>query len=114
MNPTKCHLWTGETPTEDNLNSAFEAMETFSEEDHLSRRLVKCKDCGQMYLKEFFEEVDWAGGDDAQHTTYIPVQDRREALRLNQGGPAELQTFLPKLVRSWPKGGEKKIFWVKE
>ncbi|MDO8589936.1 MAG: hypothetical protein Q7R69_01555, partial [bacterium] len=75
-------------------------------------RLVKCKQCGQLYLKEFYETIDWIDGEDPQYLTYIPVENQQEAEVINKVGLWEFQTFSPRMNRDYPKGKPKKIYWI--
>jgi hypothetical protein len=43
-----CHLWTKPDLVPDDLHDAFEVVTTFTEGSHESRRLVRCKACGQL------------------------------------------------------------------
>lgn len=110
--PTQCHLWNKTELTDEDFNDTFDVVRTYSEDSHFSRRLVKCKHCEQLYLKEFYEEIDWVDGDDPQYITYIPVKDEREAEVLNLANLWKIQTFIPKLNRDWPKGELKRTYWV--
>lgn len=66
--PIKCHLWQKEELTEQDLytGNSFELLRTFADENHLSRCLLKRKDCGRLYFYEFYEEIDWKQGNDPQ------------------------------------------------
>lgn len=110
--PAQCHLWQKEDVTDGDLDNAFDVMQTYSEDSHFSRRLVKCKQCGQLYLKEFYETIDWVDGEDPQYLTYIPVESQQEAEAINQVGLWEFQTFSPRINRDWPKGKPRKIYWI--
>lgn len=110
MKPTQCHLWNAATLTDADLD--FDFVHTYFEDEHLKRRLVKCKQCDQLYLKEFYEEIDWADGEDPQYVTYVPVKDRAEAEQILQEGRESLQSCTPSLHCDWPKNEDKKIFWT--
>lgn len=110
--PVKCHLWSIEDLTDGDLDNAFDVVETFSKDSHFSRRLIKCKDCGQLYLREFYEEIDWIDGEDPQYMTYIPVKSKKEAKAINQAGLFEFQTFFPKINMNWPKDKPRTIRWL--
>ena len=71
-----------------------------------------CKDCKQLYLKEFYEEIDWAGGEDPQYTTYIPVRDKKEAKIINKSDIFDIQSFYPKINLDWPKGKDMTVKWI--
>ena len=110
--PTQCHLWNKEEIADGDLDNAFDVVHTFSEDAHFSRRLIKCKQCGQLYLKEFYEEIDWVDGEDPQYLTFIPVRSKEDAEEINKVGLWELQTFSPRINRDYPKGKPKRIYWV--
>lgn len=96
--------------TEADLTNAFKAVVTYSEDSHMSQRLVQCTQCGQLYLKDFYEEVDWADSEDSMRTTFIPVEDTKQAeefIRLGSVAGAS-----PSLHEDFLKGEEKKIYWV--
>lgn len=110
--PSQCHLWNKDTLTDGDLDNTFDVLRTFSEDSHFSRRLVKCKQCNQLYLKEFYEEIDWIDGEDPQFVTYVAVADEQEAEVINEVNLWEFQTFSPRINRDWPKGGPRKIYWI--
>lgn len=113
IKPTQCHLWKKDALETSDLNICnFELVHTFSEDSHFSRRLVMCKDCKQLYLKEFYEEIDWVGGEDPQYTTYIPVRDKKEAKIINRSDIFDIQSFYPKINLDWPKGKEMTVKWI--
>jgi hypothetical protein len=112
MNPTQCHLWKKETLVSEDLYYFFDQVKTYTEDSHFSRRLVKCKDCGQLYLKEFYEEIDWIDGEDPQYSTFIPVRNEEEAEIISKVNLFEFQTFYPSLKSDYPKEGPKRTYWV--
>ena len=94
--PTQCALWQQPdlvlSPRE-----RFDVVETFVDESHLTRALLKCRECGQLYFHEFYERIDWDDGDDAQYWTYIPVPARDEAERMKDAGVFDLMLYVPRL-----------------
>lgn len=112
--PTQCHLWQAETLTSEDLHGAFETVEEFGEEDtHFRRALLRCRDCGQLYYYEFYEWIDWEGGNDPQYRTWIPVESREEIDTLNQTSQFSLLKFAPRLQSDFPKDADQpKVFWV--
>ena len=110
--PKQCHLWNKKVLEEkEDIWFVFEPIQTFFEDSHFSRRLVKCRECGQLYLKEFYEKIDWVDGDDPQYLTFIPVRSKEEAEKINRADLWEIQNFLPKLNVDCPKGGPVQIYW---
>lgn len=110
--PIQCHLWQKEELSDGDLDNAFDVIQTFSEDSHFSRRVITCKQCGQLYLKEFYEEIDWVDGEDPQYVTYIPISGIEEAEMINRVGLWEFQTFSPRINRNWPKDKPRKIYWI--
>jgi hypothetical protein len=75
--PTHCVLWeTPELVVNRRMEDCFELLDTYADDSHLSRRLLKCRECGQLYFVEFYEEIDWLDGKDPQYVTYIPGETR--------------------------------------
>ena len=92
--PTQCALWAKpELLGEPNRRDRFERLETFVDKSHEFRDLLKCKECGQLYFAEFYEEIDWEDGDDPQYWTYVPVETGGEIemlKRASRGGMSGL------------------------
>lgn len=111
--PKQCHLWKEENIKEDsNISGDFEELKTFEDDSHLIRRLLKCKDCGQLYFYEFYEEIDWVNGNDPQYRTWIPVKTEKDAKKLSTMSVMEILKFFPRLQRDWPADAESpKLKW---
>jgi hypothetical protein len=101
--PTQCDLW--EKPELVYSPERFELMETFHDDSHLSRALLKCRECGQLYFYEFYEWVDWKEGNDAIYSTYIPVEDPEDIRRMKEGSVYDLFYFTPRLQNGRGTGG---------
>jgi hypothetical protein len=114
--PIRCVLWNKKDLISKDLNyTNFELVETLEEESHFSRRLMKCKECGQLYFKEFYEEIDWIDGDDPQYSTYIPVETKEEIDMLKKTSIFELLQYYPRIQDDFPKGvKEATVRWVLE
>ena len=106
--PVQCHLWAKEKLEDYDLYGVFEDVQVFFEDSHFSRKLMRCKQCGQLYLKEFKEDVDWIDGEDPQYWTYVPVRDMAEA----DGMDIALSPS-PRIHVDYPKGEPKKIYWAR-
>jgi hypothetical protein len=65
----------------------FSLVKTYADDSHIVRDLLKCADCGHLYFHEFYEEIDWKEGNDAQYTSFIPVDDIRSADNLSKLSP---------------------------
>jgi hypothetical protein len=110
--PTQCALWR-QPGLALRPRECFESIETFADDSHLSRSLLRCRECGQLYFHEFYEEMDWDDGDDAQYQTYIPVPTREEAERMKDLKVFELTLYSPRLQRDFPKGQTgPRVHWV--
>ncbi len=99
---SKCHIWDKSQPLTDDLLDALEVIKSYGEEDsHLIRKLKKCKTCGQLFFYEFYEKIDWVGGNDPQYRTWIPVADQATADSLSKLAPIEILQF-PRIIKDWP------------
>jgi hypothetical protein len=45
-----------------------------ADESHFMLARRACDTCAQRFLFCFTESIDWAGGDDAQYVTYLPLR----------------------------------------
>jgi hypothetical protein len=92
----------------------FELLETFADESHFWRYLLKCRECGQRYFFEFYEEIDWEGGHDPQYSTYIPVETEAEIEALKATSIFGLLDYFPRLQCDRPKDAkESTLRWMK-
>lgn len=103
--PTQCHLWQKELLTKEDLS--FHTVKKLVESSHLDRSVLKCKQCGQLYFHEFYEEVDWLNGNDKMYTTYIPIEEQ-DIAKLENNSPLELLGRVPRL--QWDN--DNKIVWI--
>ncbi len=68
-----CRFTTGKNPDKT-------LLKTYTDTEHLSRFLFRCNECGCLFFYEFYEIVDYSGdGDDKIYTTFIHVEDERDA-----------------------------------
>lgn len=108
--PTQCILW-----NKSNLASAdldFELVKTFTESSHFDRDILKCKECGQLYLHEFYEVVNFDGDDD-MYDTYIPIENKENIKILAETKePIELLEFSPRLQYDFKGGKESPLRWI--
>lgn len=112
--PVNCHLWKKEQLESSDLRSVFESVETYVDENHFIRRLVKCKDCGQLYFMDFYEEIDWEEGNDPQYTTFLPVETKEEIELLKNTTMLGLANFSPRLQKDFPKEADSpNVYWVR-
>jgi hypothetical protein len=112
--PTQCIFWTKPKLVQGPKTERFELVETYADESHWSRCLLKCRECGQLYFYEFYEIIDWEDGEDPQYWTYIPVESEAEIETLKKTSPIELLEFLPRLRIDFPKGAKvPSVGWVR-
>ncbi len=103
--PTKCVLWQIETLSIEQLRHAFQVMATYIDDSHLIRTLLRCLECGQLYFHEFYEEIDWIEGKDAQYSTWIPIDDAESGEELSKMSPLALLVF-PSIRYDYPMGAD--------
>lgn len=113
--PTGCALWNNpEVVATGNLAERFELLKTFERESHFWRYLLECRECGQLYFYEFYEETDWLSGNDPQFSTWVPVRTGEEAAVLENLRPLEVRSVRPCLLMDWPKDAAKpKLYWAR-
>lgn len=83
LEPTACHLWTNPEAIRDRpVHELFTLETTYFDHSHDWRYLLRCRQCGQHYLLDAHEEVDWEEGMDGLYVTYLPVRDAAQGDRL--------------------------------
>ena len=111
--PADCILWR-EPGRINGPTRLFDCLETFEDDSHLKRLLLKCRECGQLYFYEFYEWIDWEEGDDPQYWTYIPVETAAEIEMLKEASPFDLMRFTPRLQRDFPNRGKApRLIWIR-
>lgn len=113
--PTGCVLWADPSFIDRQaMKESFEQIGTFQDESHWRQYLLKCRECGQLYFFEFYEEVDWQDGDDPQFCTWVPIASEQDMGALVKAEPLGVRQHRPRLHKDWPKGMVKPdVFWVK-
>jgi hypothetical protein len=112
ISSSKCHLFTVTELTREILNGTpFEQVCTFLNESHLMRRLLRCKDCNQLYFYEFREETDWINGEDPQYRTYIAVTAEEPLGRLIGSDMffSDLLATHSHIKHDWPSDGPQTV-----
>lgn len=95
------------------LIKASDLVERFDDTSHLMHSLIKCRECGQLYYYEYYDEVDYEDGDEPVFLTYIPVDTDEEIERLKAMSRSELMSVVPRLHYDIPKGADAPIVrWV--
>ncbi len=81
-NNIDCCIWNASKIDKHDLTRSLIAIEVIDHESHFTRKILKCKECGQLFLYQFNEEVDWINGNDEQFYKWIPVKNIEEAREL--------------------------------
>jgi hypothetical protein len=112
--PEQCVLWENpELLLEPGRGDRFERIEEYVDNSNSMRRLLKCKECGQLYFYEFREEINWSeNGGDPQWRTYIPVYSDSDIEILKATGQYSLLKHGPRLNLDWPSRSNQKVFWT--
>jgi hypothetical protein len=113
-NPTGCAYWNKPEEIPSNgLIEVSELIERFDDTSHLMHALIKCRECGQLYYYEYYDEIDFEDGDDPVYMTYIPVDTDEEIERLKAMSRSELMSVVPRLHFDIPKGADAPLVrWV--
>ena len=98
---------------EDIDRSNFENIKIYSEDDHLTRRLMKYKPTGELYFYEFKEDIDYVNGNDSQYRTYIPVETEEKADEINKLDIFGIHKISPRLIDDWLADGKRRTRWIK-
>lgn len=88
----------------------------FVDDSHFIVRIVRCRLCAQAFVRIFTEFIDWAGGDDPQYVTIMPVSDT-EAVALANGTipvlrAGKLGASRRHLISDWPSETERRLIWA--
>jgi hypothetical protein len=112
--PIGCAYWNKpEAMPSDELIKSSDLIERFDDTSHLMHALIKCRECGQLYFYEFYDEIDWENGDDPMYMTYIPVSTREEIDQLKAMSRSEILTVFPRLHYDILKGvSAPRIQWI--
>ena len=112
VEPRQCLYWEKPELVRGGMKERFELIDTYEDDSHLRRYLLKCRECGQLYFHEFFEWIDWVEGNDPQYVTYIPVSTVEEAAGLAALDQFALQMVSPALYINFPSDAkEPTVFW---
>ena len=96
------------------VRQALRREAELTDEPHYHVMLLACGVCGQWFISVMIETVDWAGGDDSQHWSLLPLT-AYEAAKLRHGvSDPELEALGRErrgLRRDHPAGGVARVFW---
>jgi hypothetical protein len=95
--PTQCAMWERPELALGKFSQTFELVEEYVDDSHLERSLWKCKECGHLYFREWYEWVDWNEGNDKIYATLIPVRTPDEIAALQQTTIYTLMRYSPRL-----------------
>jgi hypothetical protein len=95
--PTGCALWEHPERAGGKFSEIFEEVASYEDSSHLERALYMCLECGQQYFFEWYEWVDWDGGNDRCYSTLIPVQTQEQLEALKQTDMFSLMRYYPRL-----------------
>jgi hypothetical protein len=112
--PRQCIYWASPEQVRGAMAERFELVDTYVKDSHWWRYLLKCRECGQLYFFEFYEQVDWEGGNDPQYSKYIPIAGIEDVALLKDTTPIGLLRFTPSLNIDFPKEAKTpKVYWAK-
>ncbi len=113
--PVGCRYWTEpEQAIDGPREDRFKELDEYVDESHWWRYLLECRECGQKYFYEFYETIDWVGGNDPQYTTYVPVDSDDDIESLKATSLAGLLNHTPRLEKNFPKDAETpSVRWVR-
>ncbi len=114
-NPVKCHLWQKNNLILEDLNKevVFELLNIFVDDSHNVRKLLKCKQCEQLYFYEFYEEIDWQNSNDRQYHTFIPVASQVLVNRMSKMTSLDLLQYMPRLQYEFiDDNSQSSVSWI--
>jgi hypothetical protein len=103
--------------------AAWEARETLTrvqeliDESHFHVMILACARCTQRFVSIFTEMIDWAGGDDPQYWTLLPITEKEAADLVQQKSSlteASLNALGPGrrcLQHDYPKASAPRTSW---
>ena len=101
----KCVLKDIDRYSHDDIRNLLVLLKVYVQDSHFSRKLFRCRECGQLYLYMFNEEVDYIGGNDPQFYRYVPVEDESVADQLSKAPQIEIECRYGIHI-DWPKEAE--------
>jgi hypothetical protein len=90
--------------------ASLELLGTYFEDHSQSQKLLRCKECGQLYFCDFQDVSRYFDNHGMQDHVLIPVENTAAAdILFSQ--PRALRAGLPALVMTWPPE-DAKPYWV--
>jgi hypothetical protein len=109
--------WPADAAAADRVSAGLPRQPPLISESHYSVTIAVCPRCGQRFVLVFTETIDWAGGNDPQSWSVLPVTEA-EAADLTRAGSAvtedQLEALGPgrrSLYSYWPSDAERKARW---
>jgi hypothetical protein len=96
----------------------FTELARLVDESHFIVRILECPHCAQRCVSVFTELIDWAGGDDAQYWSVLPLTPEESGKLLLQGEQVDLGLIVSfgrarRYLRVHiPTGEPKRSFWA--
>jgi hypothetical protein len=87
------------------------------DESHFIATILACPACAQRYVSVFTETIDWAGGEDPQYWTLLPITEGeaegliQQAASLREASLDALGRERRSLRRDHPKDEPPRVFW---
>lgn len=92
--------------------------QTLVDESHFDISLIRCTACRQLYLRTWYELIDWTNGEDSQADWWFPVEDELGE-RILRVGSAMSEAIIDLLnlngrylLHAWPSGKEPYTQWM--
>jgi hypothetical protein len=108
--PVQCALWRQPELIEGELADRFEFLKILTDDEspigNVYRRLLKCRECGQLYLMELYDRSG------ASYDTFIPVETKEMAECLSSRSIYDLLTVYPRLQRDHRMDGSNSLRWM--
>jgi len=114
MIPKQCILWKKEKLTANDLSlNNFEVVKSLPGLPHIPEKLIKCKECGQLYIFEYNDFFANPFADDLPvYMTYVPVsiEELIDHLKVEKTLCSILEIEAPRIFYDIKTKGEK-IGW---
>ncbi len=90
----------------------MEVVKDFEDSSHFDRSLLRCRACGQLYFYEFYEEIDWANGNDPTYRTWVPVEEK-DVDSLLKTDIWTIHHYAPRIINDWLRDGTRRREWMR-
>jgi hypothetical protein len=92
---------------------------TLVDESHFDVSLIRCTSCRQLYLRAWYELIDWINGEDSQADWWFPIDEETSArllvpgIELNERTIDAFELDGRYLLHAWPSGKEPYTQWMR-